>query len=134
MTATREFRANPVHPLPERPHLDHLRSEAKQRHAALKAVSHNARLSDAQFLVARDYGFANWMALKAEVDRRRQLCGTVDPAPMHLQLPRPRARRRERILASSGTVEQALFPAALMGMMVVQVAPAFSAILRALLG
>ena len=134
MTATREFRANPAHSLPERPHLDHLRSEAKQRHAALKAVSQNARLSDAQFLVARDYGFPNWMALKTEVDRRRQLCGTVEPTPMHILLPRPRPRRRERALANSATVEQALFPAAVMGMMVVQFVPTFSALLRALLG
>ena len=134
MTATQDFRANIAHSLPERPHLDHLRAEAKQRHAALKAVSHNARLSDAQFLVARDYGFPIWMALKTEVDRRRLLCGTVEPKPMHILLPRPKARRRERALASSGTVEQALIPAAVMGMMVVQFAPAFSVLLRALLG
>ena len=57
--------------LPERPHLDRLRNEAKRRHAILKLASASARLSDAQALVARAYGFTDWTALKAEVERRR---------------------------------------------------------------
>ncbi|HVZ27482.1 MAG TPA: hypothetical protein VG798_02405 [Rhizomicrobium sp.] len=72
MTATRDFRA-----LPDYPSLEHLRKEAKSRHAVLKSVSRNARLSDAQLLVARGYGFQNWPALKAEVDRRRREDGPL---------------------------------------------------------
>ena len=36
-------------------------------------------LSDAQFHTARDYGFASWRELKAEVDRR---AGPVGPDPV----------------------------------------------------
>lgn len=60
--------------LPERPDLEHLRNEAKQRLKELRGEQPAARLSDAQLLVARDYGFASWRQLKAAVDvgdRRR---------------------------------------------------------------
>jgi hypothetical protein len=122
MTATQDFRANPAHGLPERPHLDHLRHEAKRRHAAMKAVSHNARLSDAQFLLAREYGFPSWPALKAEVDRRRLLCGAADvPALPPMPLRRPR-RDPIAALASPATAELALFPAAVAGFALTQLA------------
>jgi hypothetical protein len=122
MTATQDFRALSAHRLPERPHLDHLRHEAKRRHAAMKAVSHNARLSDAQFLLAREYGFQSWPALKAEVERRRQLCGATETLALPpLPLRRP---RREGIaaLASPTTAELALFPAAVAGFALTQLA------------
>ena len=123
MTRTQDFRATPAHTLPERPHLDHLRGEARSRLAAMKAVSHNARLSDAQFLLARSYGFSSWMALKAEVDRRRLLCGAVEmPAAMMLRPAQPRRRNRIADLASPATAEAALFPATLVGFAVAQLA------------
>ncbi len=56
--------------LPARPHLDHLKSEAKERLKALRLATPDCRLAEAQFQLARDYGFASWRALKAEVDRR----------------------------------------------------------------
>lgn len=135
MTRTQDFRALPDHILPERPHLEHLRSEAKRRHAALKALSHSARLSDAQLLVARSYGFSSWMALKTEVDRRRLLCGAAENPGAVLQ-PQLGERRTPRLNASTKTAmaEQALFPAALMGMAVVEFGGFVGAILRALLG
>jgi citrate synthase len=56
--------------LPPQPHIEHLRKEAKQRFAALKLQGRGARLADAQYRLARDYGFSNWRALKEEVLRR----------------------------------------------------------------
>jgi hypothetical protein len=135
MTRTQDFRANSAHVLPERPHLEHLRGEAKSRHAILKSLSHSARLSDAQLLVARSYGFHSWMALKAEVDRRRLLCGTVEvPVVMMLRPPQPRRQVRIADLASPAMAEQALFPVTVLGFMVVQVGGTCSMLLRALLG
>jgi len=128
MTRTQDFRGLPTHTLPERPHLEHLRSEAKRRHAALKALSHSAQLSDAQLVVARSYGFSSWMALKLEVDRRRLLCGATEAPVLERRYPRLAA------LGNPATAEQALFPAALMGMVVVEFSGFIGAILHALLG
>jgi ankyrin repeat protein len=57
--------------LPEHPSLEFLKKVAKQRLRALRAKDANAQLAQAQLQVAREYGFASWRALKAEVDRRR---------------------------------------------------------------
>jgi ankyrin repeat protein len=54
--------------LPPRANLEHLRNEAKQRLRMLRKQEPSARLSDAQLLVAREYGFASWRQLKAAVD------------------------------------------------------------------
>lgn len=51
-------------PLPERPHLRHLKEQAKDLLKAGEAES----LTDAQFRIARLYGFASWIKLKAHVD------------------------------------------------------------------
>jgi hypothetical protein len=56
--------------LPARPHLEHLKNEAKQRLDALRATHPAAKLAEAQFQLARDYGFSSWRELKAEVERR----------------------------------------------------------------
>ncbi len=58
------------HELPARANLEHLRNEAKQRLRELRARDADARLSDAQLLVARAYGFPSWRRLKAAVDDR----------------------------------------------------------------
>src|SRR5437870_3771087 len=60
------------HELPARANLEHLRNEAKQRLRDLRARDAAARLSDAQLLVARDYGFPSWRRLKAAVDDRER--------------------------------------------------------------
>ena len=68
--------------LPARPDLDQLRRQARELHqAALDGDARSLRrlgqapgavtLSAAQLAVARDYGFASWPRLKAEVERRR---------------------------------------------------------------
>lgn len=60
------------HELPARANLEHLRNEAKQRLKELRARDAEARLSDAQLLVAREYGFPSWRRLKAAVDDRER--------------------------------------------------------------
>lgn len=56
--------------LPDSPSLDHLRRQAKDVLAQLRAVRPGATLSEAQALIAERYGFRTWPELKAEVDRR----------------------------------------------------------------
>src|SRR5215471_12066240 len=51
-------------PLPDRPNLRHLKDQAKDLHKAGRAAS----LADAQFQIARLYGFASWPKLKAHVE------------------------------------------------------------------
>src|SRR5262249_43240306 len=50
--------------LPERPHLRHLKDQAKDLLRAGQAAS----LANAQFQLARQYGFASWPKLKAHVE------------------------------------------------------------------
>src|SRR5579872_1486384 len=51
-------------PLPERPNLRHLKDQARDLLKAGQAES----LTDAQFQVARLYGFASWPKLKLHVE------------------------------------------------------------------
>src|SRR5438874_2029644 len=51
-------------PLPERPNLGHLKDEARD----LLRTGGAATIADAQFKVARLYGFASWPKLKAHVE------------------------------------------------------------------
>ncbi|ONI82821.1 aminoglycoside phosphotransferase [Actinosynnema sp. ALI-1.44] len=55
--------------LPDNPHLDHLRRQAKDLLAGLRDIDPATSLSDAQASLARQYGFRTWTELKAEVDR-----------------------------------------------------------------
>jgi ankyrin repeat protein len=57
-------------PLPLRANLEHLRNEAKQRLKEMRAQDPAARLTDAQLVIAREYGFASWRRLKATLDER----------------------------------------------------------------
>jgi ankyrin repeat protein len=87
---------DPASRLPAHPSLEQLRKQAKDllrdyrdgnavaatRFAATipkfgGAPNPDAQLADAQFIVAREYGFENWAALAAEVE---QLAGTARPA------------------------------------------------------
>jgi len=56
--------------LPPQPHIDWLKKAAKERLAELRARDRSAKLHQAQLAVAKDYGFASWRALKADVDAR----------------------------------------------------------------
>lgn len=64
--------------LPYSPSLDHLRQQAKDILPQLRVVRPDSRLSDAQALVAEQYGFQCWPDLKAEVDRRNMLVSCSD--------------------------------------------------------
>ena len=54
--------------LPDAPNLEWLRKQAKRRLAEFRKTSPDAKLADAQFDLAKQYGFASWRALKAHVD------------------------------------------------------------------
>jgi Ankyrin repeats (many copies) len=54
--------------LPARASIEHLRNEAKQRLRAMRSHDAAARLSEAQLLVARGYGFPSWRKMKSYVD------------------------------------------------------------------
>ena len=56
-------------PLPAAPSLEHLRKQAKDLVRARRDGPEPLRLSEAQLIVAREYGFASWPRLKAYVDR-----------------------------------------------------------------
>jgi len=79
--------------LPQYPHIEHLRKEAKQRFALLRARANGTRLADAQYWLAQDYGFVNWRALKEEVLRRM---GVMRMAP----LPAPNRARFRQVSSS----------------------------------
>jgi ankyrin repeat protein len=54
--------------LPARANLEHLKNEAKQRLKSMRSHHPAVRLSEAQLLVARSYGFPSWRKLKSHVD------------------------------------------------------------------
>ncbi len=54
--------------LPDNPNLDWLRKEAKRRLEEMRSGNPDAQLADAQFDVAKQYGFSSWRALKAHID------------------------------------------------------------------
>ena len=54
--------------LPPRPSLAHLRKQAKALLSRLRAQNPDATLSDAQHVLAGEYGFASWPKLKAHVE------------------------------------------------------------------
>lgn len=56
--------------LPDRPNLEYLRNEAKARLKTLRVCNPTEQLSAAQKEVAREYGFASWRRLRAEVEKR----------------------------------------------------------------
>ena len=56
-------------PLPDRPNLRHLKDQAKDLLETGVAES----ITNAQFKIARLYGFASWPKLKAHIDSWRRL-------------------------------------------------------------
>jgi cytohesin len=54
--------------LPDAPNLEWLRKQAKHHLEELRRSNPDAQLSDAQFDLAKRYGFSSWRALKAHVD------------------------------------------------------------------
>jgi ankyrin repeat protein len=68
MSEERSGSASAPLPLPGNPNLDWLRKEAKRRRDELRKTNPATRLADAQFDLARQYGFSSWRALKAHID------------------------------------------------------------------
>ena len=64
---TRESAPAPLS-LPESPNLDWLRKQAKRRLEQLRYANPRVKLAEAQFELAKQYGFSSWRALKAHVD------------------------------------------------------------------
>src|ERR1044071_5581649 len=86
-------------PLPDRPNLRHLKNQAKDLLKAGAAES----LSDAQFQIARVYGFASWPKLKAhvesfeEIGQLKQAIDTNDIARVQTMMTRNPALHRAPI-------------------------------------
>ncbi len=86
-------------PLPDRPNLRHLRDQAKD----LLRAGRTASLADAQFQIARLYGFASWPKLKAhvesfeEVGQLKQAIDTNDIARVQTMMTRNPALHRAPI-------------------------------------
>lgn len=68
MTDTRKRPVPATSTLPAHANLEHLKNEAKQRLKTMRAQRSAAKLSEAQLLVARGYGFPGWRILKSYVD------------------------------------------------------------------
>jgi len=66
--------------LPTRPNLEHLKNQAKDLLQSARPQHPDWQLADAQFALARSYGFASWPALKAHVDQIAD--ATVEVSPM----------------------------------------------------
>jgi len=82
------------HTLPPRPHLDHLRNEAKARLKQMRQSDPGAKLTSAQLAVARDYGFSSWRRLRAH------LAGNAAPPPPDDEIARhlyDQSRPREEV-------------------------------------
>jgi ankyrin repeat protein len=60
--------ASGARPLPDQPNLDWLRKQAKRKLAELRTVDATAQLADAQFGLAKSYGFSSWRALKSHIE------------------------------------------------------------------
>ena len=54
--------------LPDNPNLEHLKKQAKVLLDKLRERQPDAALTDAQHMLARDYGFASWPKLKSHVE------------------------------------------------------------------
>ena len=54
--------------LPDNPNMEWLRKQAKTRLAELRQVNPSAKLAEAQFEIAKRYGFSSWRALKEHLD------------------------------------------------------------------
>jgi len=66
--------------LPEHSSLEYLKKMAKTRLQQMRQAEPHAKLAAAQLLIAREYGFTSWRALKAQLDSRRTKRQIASPA------------------------------------------------------
>lgn len=69
-------------PLPLRANLEWLKKQCKERLAALRADRPQAKLSEAQLAMAREFGFPSWRKLKAHVEQLRGKLDEIVPADL----------------------------------------------------
>ena len=74
--------------LPSRPNLEHLRNQAKALLDRARGQHPAWTLADAQFALARDYGFSSWPALKHHVESQVTDGPAPPPAPVRPAGPR----------------------------------------------
>lgn len=101
---------------PANPSLEQLRKVAKAHLKEMRLADGDATLSEAQFRLARSYGFSSWRALKEEVERRR---GTFRPPAPQIGAFLTRQAAGNRWMPDAGRAEQVLSPLStlpLMGM------------------
>lgn len=72
--------------LPERSSLEYLKKLAKSRLQQIRQQQSDAdaKLADAQLLIAREHGFTSWRALKARLDSRRTKKQIASPAVRYI--------------------------------------------------
>ena len=118
----------PSRELPARPHIDHLRNEAKALHKAFDGRAPNAlqrirdvlgdrktlKLTDAQRVIAREYGFPTWSLLRAHVQASRGTGEAIDAFLAAVQ-EQDRERARSVLRTRSHIATESLHVAAVLG-------------------
>ena len=88
--------------LPNRPSLEHLKKQARERLRELRVRVPGTRLADAQHAIAREYGFPSWPKLKAHVDAVNASNSAVDRVlAVHLREIEPGGRLGVALLVPS---------------------------------
>ena len=68
--------------LPAQANLAWLRKTAKQQLRVTRTQRPDAKLAEAQFAIARQYGFSSWRSLKAHIDHLNHHPGRAGPVPL----------------------------------------------------
>ena len=110
-------------PLPPNPSLERLRKEAKQRLKVMRPACGDVTLSDAQFQLARSYGFSSWRSLKEAVERRQ---GMVDQPRCDMAAFRTRPQATSRWIPDAGRAEEAFSPLSALSLLVLQLLVPFA--------
>ena len=110
-------------PLPPNPSLERLRKEAKQRLKVMRPACGDVTLSEAQFQLARSYGFSSWRSLKETVERRQ---GVVDQPRSDMAAFRTRPQAASRWIPDAGRAEEAFSPLSALSLLVLQLLVPFA--------
>jgi len=110
-------------PLPPNPSLERLRKEAKQRLKVMRPACGDVTLSEAQFQLARSYGFSSWRSLKETVERRQ---GMVDQPRSNMAAFRTRPQAASRWIPDAARAEEAFSPLSALSLLVLQLLVPFA--------
>ena len=105
---------------PANPSLERLRKEAKEHLKAMRLAAGDVTLSEAQFRLARSYGFSSWRALKEEVERRRGIYRPPTPQ-IGAFLTRPAAAIHW--MPDAGRAEQVFSPLSILPLLAMYLLP-----------